>query len=47
LAVDWCLHVRTLCGNLFSQGYIVTDFVYLSGPQPRSFYVFSHGDATF
>jgi predicted GNAT superfamily acetyltransferase len=47
LAVDWCLHVRSHCKDLFDQGYIVTDFIYLSGPQPRSFYVLSHGDVTF
>lgn len=46
LAVDWYLHIRALFSDLFAQGYLVTDFVYLSGTQPRSFYVLSHGDAT-
>lgn len=47
LAIDWCIHMRTLCTDLFAQGYIVTDFIYLSGTQPRSFYVLSQGDITF
>jgi len=47
LAVDWYLHLRTIFSDLFAQGYIVTDFIYLSGTQPRSFYVLTHGEATF
>jgi hypothetical protein len=30
----------------FSRGYLVTDFVFLPGSQPRSFYVLSHGEST-
>jgi predicted GNAT superfamily acetyltransferase len=46
LALRWNGHVRKLCLSLFSQGYIVTDFVYLAGQHSRSYYVFSHGEAT-
>lgn len=46
LAVEWIHHIRDLFSDLFSQGYLVTDFVYLSGPNPRSFYVLSDGSAT-
>jgi predicted GNAT superfamily acetyltransferase len=47
LALEWRLHIRTICEDLFSQGYLVTDFVHLPGTLPRSFYVFSHGESTF
>jgi predicted GNAT superfamily acetyltransferase len=47
LALEWRLHIRSICEDLFSQGYLVTDFVHLSGTLPRSFYVFSHGESTF
>jgi hypothetical protein len=33
--------------GLFEDGYLLTDFVYLPGTQPRSFYVLSHGESTF
>jgi len=46
LALTWRLHTRSLIENLFNQGYLVTDFIYLSEPYPRSFYVLSHGDQT-
>lgn len=46
LALEWRLHTRALFEELFSQGYLVTDFVYLEGPHPRSFYVLSHGEST-
>lgn len=46
LALDWRLHTRRLFEELFQRGYIVTDFVYLSGSYPRSFYVLSHGEST-
>lgn len=46
LALEWRLHIRTICEDLFSRGYLVTDFVYLPGSQPRSFYVLSHGEST-
>jgi predicted GNAT superfamily acetyltransferase len=46
LALDWRIHAREIFENLFSKGYWVTDFVYLSGQTPRSFYVLSHGEST-
>jgi predicted GNAT superfamily acetyltransferase len=46
LALEWRLRTRELFEDLFSQGYLVTDFVYLEGPHPRSFYVLSHGEST-
>lgn len=47
LALEWRLHIRTVCEDLFGRGYLVTDFVHLPGRLPRSFYVFSHGESTF
>jgi predicted GNAT superfamily acetyltransferase len=47
LALDWRLHSRALFEALFAQGYLVTDFIYLPGTHPRSFYVLSHGESTF
>jgi len=47
LALEWRLHTRMIFENLFSLGYLITDFVFLSGKQPRSFYVMTHGEATF
>jgi len=47
LAVHWSNHIRSLLTRLFSGGYLVTDFVYVTGTHPRSFYVLSHGEATF
>ncbi|HJW90266.1 MAG TPA: GNAT family N-acetyltransferase [Anaerolineales bacterium] len=46
LALAWRLHTRALFEQLFSGGYLVTDFVFLSSNQPRSFYVLSHGEST-
>ncbi len=46
LALEWRLHSRALFGELFQRGYLVTDFVYLSGTYPRSFYVLSYGEST-
>lgn len=46
LAKEWRLTTRSLFEELFSHGYLVTDFVYLPGESPRSYYVFSHGDGT-
>jgi predicted GNAT superfamily acetyltransferase len=45
LALEWRLHSRTLFEKLFSRGYLVTDFVYLTGLHPRSFYVLTHGES--
>ena len=47
LAVDWRYHSRELFEELFALGYLVTDFIYLSGTLGRSFYVLSHGESTF
>lgn len=46
LAIAWSAHLRSLLGDLFSRGYLVTDFVHLAGSSPRSFYVLSDGHAT-
>ncbi len=46
LALRWRLHTRVLFEDLFRRGYLVTDFVYLPGRHPRSYYVLSHGDST-
>lgn len=45
LAQDWRLHTRQLFEGLFTRGYLITDFIHLPGATPRSFYVFSHGEA--
>jgi predicted GNAT superfamily acetyltransferase len=47
LAVRWSNHIRALFIRYFSDSYLVTDFVYVPGTYPRSFYVLSHGEATF
>jgi predicted GNAT superfamily acetyltransferase len=47
LAADWRQHTRMVFKNLFKRGYLVTDFVYVPGAAPRSFYVLSHGESTF
>ena len=44
LALVWRLHTRMLFEDLFERGYLVTDFLYLRGTNPRSFYVLSHGE---
>jgi predicted GNAT superfamily acetyltransferase len=46
LALNWRVHTRLIFENLFPRGYITTDFVYLTGTHPRSFYVLSRGDTT-
>jgi predicted GNAT superfamily acetyltransferase len=46
LALRWRLHARALFEDLFHQGYLVTDFVFLKGTHPRSFYVLSYGEST-
>jgi predicted GNAT superfamily acetyltransferase len=48
LALEWRLYTRTVFEELFSLGYIITDFVQNSSPsQPAaSYYVLSHGEAT-
>ena len=44
LAVLWRQHSRSLFETLFQAGYLVTDFVFLRGDHPRSFYVLSDGE---
>jgi predicted GNAT superfamily acetyltransferase len=46
LAVEWRLHTRGLFEETFKRGYLVTDFVYLPGKLPRSFYILSFGEST-
>jgi len=46
LALEWRLHTRALFQDLFATGYLVTDFVFLPGSQPRSYYVLSNGEST-
>jgi predicted GNAT superfamily acetyltransferase len=46
LALEWRLHTRRKFKDLFERGYLVTDFIYLPGKYPRSFYVLSHGEST-
>jgi len=46
LALAWRQHTRMLFQDLFEVGYLVTDFVFLTGRQPRSYYVLSHGEST-
>jgi predicted GNAT superfamily acetyltransferase len=46
LALEWRMHTRSIFERLFSSGYLVTDFVHLSGKYARSFYVLSHGEST-
>lgn len=44
LALRWRLHTRSLFQALFGRSYLVTDFIFLRGESPRSFYVLSDGD---
>ena len=46
MALEWRLHIRECCEVLFRNGYLVTDFIYLSGTSARSFYVLSQGMTT-
>lgn len=45
LALEWRLHTRDLFETLFERGYLVTDFIHLTGTYARSFYVLSYGEA--
>ena len=45
-AYDWRMHTRFIFEELFQAGYLITDFVFLPGKYPRSFYVASHGETT-
>ncbi len=46
LAWRWRRHTRALFQDLFEMGYIVTDFIYLKDPMPRSFYALTFGEST-
>ncbi len=46
LAWRWRLHIRHVFTELFPRGYLVTDFLHLKGPTPRSFYVVTYGEST-
>ncbi len=46
LAIEWRMHTRAIFEDLFARGYLVTDFVYLPGTYPRSFYILSDGEST-
>jgi predicted GNAT superfamily acetyltransferase len=46
LAAAWRQHTRRLFSGLFGKGYLATDFVYLPGTSPRSFYVLAYGEST-
>jgi predicted GNAT superfamily acetyltransferase len=47
LARTWRMFTREAFESCFSAGYLVTDFIYdTSAERPRSFYVFTYGEAT-
>jgi len=46
LALGWRMHTRALFEGAFEAGYLVTDFIYLPGSRPRSFYVLVYGEST-
>jgi len=46
LARMWRMHTRQIFEYLFANNYLVTDFIYLPGRYPRSYYVLSLGDVT-
>jgi predicted GNAT superfamily acetyltransferase len=46
LAIVWRQHSREYLMALFESGYFVSDFVYLPGAAPRSFYILVHGEST-
>jgi len=46
LALEWRMHTRTIFHDMFAVGYLVTDFIFLPGSQPRSYYVLSFGEST-
>lgn len=45
-ALEWRLRTREVFEDLFTRGYLVTDFVHQMGSQQRSFYVLTLGEAT-
>jgi predicted GNAT superfamily acetyltransferase len=46
LANKWRLFMREIFEYIFQRGYLLTDFVYVPGKYPRSFYVASYGEST-
>jgi len=46
LAHNWRMSTRLYFEVLFAAGYLASDFIYLSGANPRSFYVLSDGERT-
>lgn len=42
----WRSHTRALFQLLFTDGYLITDFIFLPGRHPRGFYVLTHGEST-
>lgn len=46
VALEWRLHTRAIFEEMFERGYLVTDFVFLPGSHPRSFYVLTYGRST-
>jgi predicted GNAT superfamily acetyltransferase len=46
LAKKWRSYSRTIFELLFHYGYLATDMVYISGTNPRSYYVMSLGNKT-
>jgi predicted GNAT superfamily acetyltransferase len=46
LAGAWRRHTRQIFETAFTRGYLASDFIYLPGSTPRSFYVLSKGDVT-
>ena len=46
VAKDWRYKTREIFETLFRNDYLVTDFVYLPGKYPRSYYVLSYGEST-
>lgn len=45
LALAWRMHTRTVFEDLFSKGYLVTDFVYDKDTE-KSYYVLIYGEST-
>lgn len=45
LGRTWREHSHEIFSILFSTGYVITDFIYLPGSYPRSFYVLSYGES--
>lgn len=46
LAYEWRMYSRVVFELFFSHGYLITDFVFMPGKDPRGYYLLSHGEAT-